>query len=742
MSSPRHLAVHRMTGGVSSRASEASRGTCTSLSSRASEASRGTCTSLSSRASAASRGTCTFAPLLGRLLAGAVLAASVASFAAPPARAQTPRTWTADNGNGTFTNPLFFDEFSDPDIIRVGNDFYLTGTTMHAMPGLPVLHSTDLVNWELESYALDRLDLGPAFRLEAGKEIYGRGIWAPSFRHHAGTFHIFTNVNGQTTQHFTATSARGPWTRTPMKVSLHDLSVLFDDDGKVWVVWGYRDLHLAQLDATLTDTVPGTTRALFGKDALIGEGSHLYKIGGKYYITSAWYAGRMRMPAARADRIEGPWEINPSISADEAFGLRQGARLRNNGTSPQIAVNPGSPTARGGMAMHQGGIVQTPAGEWWGWSMFEGNSVGRLTALSPVTWKDGWPYFGLPGNLGRTPRIWVKPKTPRPSPPHAPYVRNDEFNGPALANVWQWNHVPDDGKWSLTERRGFLRLHSLPASDFWWARNSLTQRAVGPQSIATTILETAGMKTGDVAGLALLNRPYAWIGVRRADDAMWLERFDQLTGDTTRVPLSAGRVWLRADCDFLVERCTLAYATDGAHFTPMGSPIATIFQLKTFQGVRYALFHYNASGAAGGYADFDAMHVDEPHPRGLTRPIPIGRTITLRAAGRDTPFALDGQSRFTVVERSLGRVALRAGNRYVSVAPVTDSTSSVSLHAGAPSDAETFQWMETPYGDLILMSLRTHRYLRLEPDGTVTGDGLGAEPDPASPVLLRYSIAN
>ena len=129
--------------------------------------------------------------------------------AAPRVTAQSaPHTWTADNGNGTFSNPLFYDEFSDPDLIRVGDDFYLTGTTMHAMPGLPVLHSRDLVNWELMSYALDRLDLGPAFRLEDGKEIYGQGIWAPSFRYHDGTFHIFSNVNGQTTQHFTRDRAR------------------------------------------------------------------------------------------------------------------------------------------------------------------------------------------------------------------------------------------------------------------------------------------------------------------------------------------------------------------------------------------------------------------------------------------------------------------------------------------------------------------------------------------------------
>ena len=154
------------------------------------------------------------------------------------------------------------------------------------------------------------------------------------------------------------------------------------------------------------------------------------------------------------------------------------------------------------------------------------------------------------------------------------------------------------------------------------------------------------------------------------------------------------------------------------------------FQLKTFQGVRFALFHYNTGGAPGGVADFDLMHVDEPHPRGLMQPIPIGRTIALQAAGRDTPFAVDGQERFTVVDRGLGRVALRAGERYLSVAPQSDSTSTVSLRAGTPRDRRDFQWMETLYGDLMLMSLATHRYLRLEPDGRVTSDSRGPRARP------------
>ena len=662
--------------------------------------------------------------------------AGIALAVAAPSSAQ--RTWTADNGNGTFSNPLFYDEFSDPDLIRVGDDYYLTGTTMHAMPGLPVLHSRDLVNWELMSYAADRLDLGPEFRLEDGKEVYGRGIWAPTFRYNNGTFHIFSNVNGRTTQHFMAKSPRGPWTRTAMKQSLHDLSVLFDDDGKVYVVWGYQDIHFAQLDSALADIVPGTERVLFAKDAGMGEGAHFYKIGGKYFIISAWYAQRMRLPAARADRPEGPYEVNKELSADEAFGLREGYRVRGNGTGPQIVLNPPSVTGRGHMSMHQGGVIQTSSGEWWGFSMMDANSVGRLTALSPVTWKDGWPYFGLPGNLGRTPRVWVKPKTSTPSAPRAPYQRSDAFSGPRLANVWQWNHVPDDTHWSLRERAGFLRLHSLPAGDFWTARNTLTQRAVGPRSTAATLLDAAGMRENDVAGLALLNRPYAWIGVRRSTNGLALQQYDQLVDSTVVAPMTGNRVWLRVESDFLTEQSRFSYSTDGKHWTPLGKPFTTAFQLKTFQGVRFALFHYNSGGTAGGVADFDRMDVNEPNPSGFMQPIPAGQTITLRSAGRETAFSIDGQDRFTVVDRKLGRVALRSGASYISVSRTSDTTGAVSMRVGTPGESETFQWMETLYGDVVLMSLATNRYLFVEPDGQVTANSRGPEPDPNDGTVLRW----
>ncbi len=632
----------------------------------------------------------------------------ISNFKVTPAAVTT---WTADNGNGTFSNPLFYDEFSDPDLIRVGGDFYLTGTTMHAMPGLPVLHSRDLVNWKWISYACERLDLGPEFRLEDGQTIYGQGFWAPCLRYHNGTFHIFSNVNGRKTQLFSAKNPAGPWTRTEMNRSFHDLSVLFDDDGKAYVIWGYQEIRLAQLTDDLKDVVPGTERVIIPKDAGMGEGSHFYKINGKYYITSAWWDRRMRMPCARADKPEGPYEVNPEISADEDFGLAEGLRLRNARQAPPFEVGRGNPTRGGRLSMHQGGIVDTPTGEWWGFSMMDANSVGRLTCLSPVTWKDGWPYFGLPGNLKRTPRIWVKPNTGHHSPPTAPYERNDDFSGNKLKPIWQWNHAPDNTKWSLTERPGWLRLHSLPATDFWRARNTLTQRAIGPQSTPTVVLDVTGMKDGDVAGLALLNFPYAWIGV----SGKHVVQFDQMTGKTNTAPLPAGKVWLRAQCDFLTEKARFSFSADGNTFQTLGDEFAMIFQLRTFQGVRYSLFHFNTTGAPGGHADFDNFTVHEPHPRGLMKPIPFGQTISLTATG--AVLAVDGATRFKVVDRGLGRVALQAGDRFVSV--------SDAGRVALAKDAGTFQWMENMYGDVMLLSLATHRYLRIGP----FADSVGPRPD-------------
>jgi xylan 1,4-beta-xylosidase len=660
---------------------------------------------------------------------------------------RSPRTWTADNGNGTFTNPLFFDEFSDPDLIRVGEDYYLTGTTMHAMPGLPVLHSRDLVNWRLLSYALERLDLGPEFRLEDG-EIYGQGVWAPSFRYHDGTFHIFTNVNRHKTQHFHATNPAGPWTRSELGSSLHDLSVLFDDDGKVYVVWGYNGLQFAEMKPDLSDIKGETQRTLIPAGSGMGEGAHFYKIDGRYYIISANYDPVGYMVCARANRPEGPYEIT-TISAQETFGVGIGWRLRGMGRGEGFDLLPPQPSRMGAIPMHQGGIVRTPAGEWWGFSMMDHNSVGRLTCLSPVTWSDGWPYFGLPGNPLRTPRTWVKPRTEIPSEQSAPYRRDDDFTGPVLNPVWQWNHVPDDAKWSLDARPGFLRLESKPAESLWTARNTLTQRAVGPESIATAELDFSGLQPGDAAGLALLNHPYGWIGVTRTEAGATITQFDEVSGESATGALPAGttRLWLRAACDFNQEVATFGFSTDGEEFAPLGRAFTMVFQLKTFQGVRFALFSYNTSGAAGGFADFDRFAVDEPQANGAGNRIPIGKVITLTSLADDTrlvawngllrpmppdaPEAATAAARFRVLDRGRGRVALQAedGSGVVAVTGV-GGLGDVRLLKSPDETASSYQWQDMLRDEVMLLSLVTHRHIHAQPNsgGLASADSPGASP--------------
>src|SRR5262249_32662901 len=200
-----------------------------------------------------------------------------------------------------------------------------------------------------------------------------------------------------------------------------------------------------------------------------------------------------------------------------------------------------------------------------------------VRGLARVTWVGGWRSSARPGNLARTPSIWVKPTTGRVEPIRSPYDRSDDFAKPKLQSVWQWNHLPDDSKWSLTERPGYLRLHSLPARDFWWARNSLTQRAIGPESTATTELDASGLQPGDVAGLALLNLPYSWIAVKRDAGGFALEFYDQTTGEAKRVPLQDLRLKLRVHCNFDVDAAQFSYSIDGREYQTIGGELKLPF---------------------------------------------------------------------------------------------------------------------------------------------------------------------
>ena len=686
------------------------------------------------------------------------------------AQAQT-KSWTADNGNGTFTNPLFYDEFSDPDVIRVGDDYYLAGTTMHSVPGLVILHSKDLVNWENISYCFDRFDFPEdRFSLKNHQEIYGQGIWAPCIRYANGQFYIFSNINGKGLQCYTSKDIKGPWTHHNMQGNIYDLGVLFDDDGKIYAIHKYGEVHCTELKPDMSGPVEGSDRVIIPDGNGIGEGHHIYKIDGMYYLISTDYSPNGRTLCSRSKSIWGPYETRV-ITADETYGYHaasltqvpRGTKYRIGEDGTKFGLGPVDKDATACTNAHQGGIVQAKDGTWWALFMQDFHSIGRTVCLMPMTWEDGWPMVGLKGNLGRAPRTWYKPGThPQPLPSgrgvengdrFAPYDRSDDFNGKQLGRVWQWNHNPDDKMWSL--KGGRLRIQSTPSEQLMWARNTLTQRVIGPKSITTVELYIKGMKDGDVAGLGNINVPCSWIGIVKDGNNLTLRCFEQLTNDTVIAPvgISNGKIWLRMIGDFDNDQAQYAYSTDGTSFQTLGRMMPLSYQLISFQGSRHTLFTFNVKGKKGGYAEFDNFTVDEPCAD-RSGNIPYGKTIRIinKATGRPAIALKHGVlydthagdkselTQFKVIDRGQGKVALQcADGRYVKVygdglpgdVRFIDKIDRSNLPSIEEVNSTEFLWQDYLDHDFMLLSLKNHKYMGKSP---TTGSPYSmdfAGPDPA-----------
>lgn len=679
------------------------------------------------------------------------------TFSSQTASAQS---WTADNGNGTFTNPLFYDEFSDPDILRVGDDYYLAGTTMHTVPGLVILHSKDLVNWENISYCFDRFDFSDdAFSLKNHQEIYGQGVWAPAIRYANGQFYVFTNINGKGLQCYTSKDIRGPWQHHNMQGNIYDLSVLFDDDGKIYAIHKYGEVHCTELKPDMSGPVEGTDRVIIPEGSAIGEGHHIYKINGMYYLISTDYKPNGRTLCSRAKSIWGPYETI-TITADETFGYHaapitqvpRDAKYRIGEDGITFGIPEVDKDATACTNIHQGGIVEDQNGQWWALLMMDFHSIGRTVTLAPITWKDGWPMLGLEGNLGRAPRTWLKPAINTDVQPHAPYERSEDFNGKSLGRIWQWNHNPDDTQWSI--KKGRLRLQSMPAEQLMWARNSLTQRVIGPTSVTTVELYTQGMKDGDVAGLGNINVPCSWIGIVKEGKQLTLRCFEQANNDTIDVPvvITEGKLYLRMVGDYDNDRAYYEFSLDGKTFQQVGGEMKLSYQLISFQGSRHALFAFNKNGKNGGYAEFDNFTVEEPCAD-RSQNIPynkIFRIINL-ATGKpavalehglfyDTDAADNSkQTRFRLIDKGQGKVSLQCEDgRYLFVSGI-GMAGDVRFTTDA-SKAEVFLWQDYLNREFMLMSMRTHKYIGKSPTtgSPYSMDFTGADPARRNGAVFRW----
>ena len=702
-----------------------------------------------------------------------ILLLLTSTFFLLPSSAQS---WTADNGNGTYTNPLFYDEFSDPDILRVGDDYYLAGTTMHSVPGLVILHSRDLVNWENISYCFDRFDFDDdAFSLKNHREIYGQGVWAPAIRYANGQFYVFTNINGKGLQCYTAKDIRGPWKHHNMQGRIYDLSVLFDDDGKIYAIHGYGEVKCTELKPDMSGPIEETERVIIPEGNAVGEGHHMYKINGMYYLISTDYKPNGRTLCSRSKSIWGPYETI-TITADETFGYHaapltqvpKGVKYRIGQNGTKFGIPGVDKDATACSNIHQGGIVEDQSGQWWALLMMDFHSIGRTVTLAPITWKDGWPMVGLEGNLGRAPRTWFKPtistnpsitsKTSLTSPtnlPKVPYDRSENFDDKQLGRIWQWNHNPDDKMWNL--KNGRLRLQSMPAEQLMWARNTLTQRVIGPKSIATVELYVRGMKEGDVAGLGNINVPCSWIGVTKDDSRLHLRCFEQATNDTVTLGIAScdgpiKKVWLRMVGDYDHDRAHYEYSLNGTQYHALGREMPLSYQLITFQGSRHALFAFNHKGKQGGYAEFDNFTVVEPDAD-RSGNIPYGKTFRIVNLATGHPAialkhgllhdtdAKDNSklTRFRLIDKGQGQVVLQCEDgRYVFCSGF-GMAGDVRLTTDE-SKAEVFMWQDYLNHEFMLMSMRTHRYIGKSPTtgSPYSMDFTGADPARRNGAVFRW----
>ncbi|MDN3580332.1 glycoside hydrolase family 43 protein [Mucilaginibacter flavus] len=488
----------------------------------------------------------------------------------------------------TAHNPIMYADVPDISIIRVGSTYYMSSTTMHMSPGVPIMKSKDLVNWKIVSYAYDMLDDTDDLNLNNGQNSYGRGSWASSLRYHKGAYYVstFAGNTGKTYIYTTHNIEKGPWRAISFKPSLHDHSLFFDDDGKVYMIYGSGRIMLAQLKDDLSGINPDKKPQVLIENAslaagpnlgLPAEGSQMFKIKGKYYLFNiSWPRGGMRSVLIhRADHITGPYEGRLA--------------LQDKGVA-------------------QGGLINTPGGEWFAYLFRDFGSVGRVPYMIPVKWEDGWPLLGI---NHRAPDTVALPANKSLMPG---IISSDEFNRRHgerdLPLVWQWNHNPVNQLWSVRQRKGYLRLTTGRLdTTLITARNTLTQRTFGPECSAITALDVSGLKDGDHAGLALLQQKLGWVGVKVENGNKFIVMVNAKGGSSTEsasIPLFQNRVYLKAACDFKdrADKAYFYYSLDGCNWIAIGGVLQMAYTIPHFMGYRFGLFNY-ATKITGGYADFD-----------------------------------------------------------------------------------------------------------------------------------------
>jgi beta-xylosidase len=496
--------------------------------------------------------------------------------------------WQADNGDGTFNNPIMYADYPDPSIVRVGNYFYLASSTFVNSPGLVICRSEDLVNWEIVGHCMDTLTGSDTYNM-TGAIKYAGGCFAPSIAYKDGTFYVIVNMNdGQRTRIYYAKDVAGPWKYNELGGSYFDPGLFIDTDGTSYVVFGgawQNKISMIQLNSNLSATTGSEKVILSYKNV---EGSHLVKANGKYYLFNAVPA--QKLVCSRASSVWGPYGETTTLCT----------------------------AGKGG---HQGGIVDLPDGSYWGYLHQDDGAIGRPTRICPITWQNGWPMFGREGHIGVVESTYTKPikgkdiKNPQAS---------DEFNNKTLGLQWMWNHNPDNSKWSFTGSS--LRLNATTASSFWNARNSLTQKGQGLTSSGTIKIDCSAMQSGDVCGLGMLGDPRGYIAVTKDPKRIIMTEEETVKGTASNI--TSNILYFRIEMNYSNKQAKFFWKDDESKsWQQLGTAITMGFdwQNGTFQGEQYAIMNFNPNKSSG-YMDVDWFRLnDKP---GDDTPVPDPEPIS------------------------------------------------------------------------------------------------------------------
>jgi beta-xylosidase len=525
-----------------------------------------------------------------------LFAAAAAAAALLPQRP----VWRADQGDGTYRNPILFADYSDPDVIRVDHDYYLVSSSFQCAPGIPVLHSTDLVNWRIIGHVLPRL---PDERYNLPR--HGEGCWAPSLRYHAGQFWVYFGDPDLGIYLAKATDPRGPWAPPVLVAAARgwiDPCPLWDDDGSVYLVhaWaksragfnGVLTIHRLSADGRRV-LDQGTAVFSGGERQPVIEGPKLYKRNGYYYIFAP--AGGVQtgwQTVLRSRQILGPYE--------DRIVLHQG----------ETEIN----------GPHQGAWVETPDHESWFLHFQDRGAYGRVTYLEPMIWRGDWPVIGNDrrgAGMGEPVLSWRKPHGAA-SVIEEPQT-SDDFRSPQLGLQWQWEANPSARWWSLSARPGKLRLFAVPlpeqGANLWSAPNLLLQKFPAPAFTATTLIDSRHLHPGDTAGVLIMGAGYAYLALRQTGMRQSLIQAAAHNADrggaeviAASLPVEPGPLYLRVAVDAGAV-CQFSFSRDGRRFQPAGEKFTARQEL--WMGAKSGLFTVAASAAhPGGYADFAWFRIE------------------------------------------------------------------------------------------------------------------------------------